>query len=95
MWQLMQTARMLEAEWRQVVQGSMNTGTKEDESSTGHVSAGLLDFTMLQPFTLGARFETYEPFISLIFKKNFRAAVNCGQLKPGILNQWMEGHTCN
>jgi len=31
----MQTARMLEAEWRQVLQGSMGMGTKEDESSTG------------------------------------------------------------
>jgi hypothetical protein len=40
---------MLEAEWRQVLWGSMSTGTKEGESITGH-------------------FETYEPFISLIFK---------------------------
>jgi hypothetical protein len=24
---------------------------------------GLLDFTMLGPFSLGARFETHEPFI--------------------------------
>ena len=37
--QLIQTARMLEAEWRQVLQGSMRTGTKEDESSMGHVWA--------------------------------------------------------
>jgi hypothetical protein len=27
---------------------------------------GLLDFTMLGPFSLGARIETYETFISLI-----------------------------
>jgi hypothetical protein len=27
----------------------------------------LLDFTMLGLFSLGGRFETYEPFISLIF----------------------------
>jgi hypothetical protein len=33
----MQTARMLEAEWRQVLRGSMSTGAKEDESSTGLV----------------------------------------------------------
>ena len=26
-----------------------------------------LDFTMFGPFSLGARFKTYEPFISLIF----------------------------
>jgi hypothetical protein len=29
-------------------------------------------------FSLGARFETYEPFISLIINFFFRAAVNCG-----------------
>jgi len=29
---------------------------------------GLLDFTMLRPISLGARFETYEPFIYLIFQ---------------------------
>jgi hypothetical protein len=37
--QLMRTARMLEAEWRQVLRGSIGTGTKEDESSTGRVLA--------------------------------------------------------
>jgi hypothetical protein len=30
---------MLEAEWRQVLQGSMRMGAKEDESSGGHVWA--------------------------------------------------------
>jgi hypothetical protein len=35
----MLTARMLEAEWRQVWYGSMSTAAKEDESSTGHVWA--------------------------------------------------------
>jgi hypothetical protein len=38
---------------------------------------GLLDFTMLRPFSFGGRFEAYEPFIPLIFQF-FRAAVNCG-----------------
>jgi hypothetical protein len=39
--QLMQTARMLEAERRQVLQESLSTGAKDDESSAGHVwSAG-------------------------------------------------------
>jgi hypothetical protein len=37
--QLMQTTRMLEAEWRQVLRGSVSKETKEDESSTGHVWA--------------------------------------------------------
>jgi hypothetical protein len=33
----MRTARMLEAEWRQVLQGSVNMGAKEDDLSIGHV----------------------------------------------------------
>jgi hypothetical protein len=33
----MRTVRALEAEWRQVLQGSVSTGTKEDESSTGRI----------------------------------------------------------
>jgi hypothetical protein len=37
--QLKQTARMLEEEWWQVLQGSVGMGTKEGESSTGHVWA--------------------------------------------------------
>jgi hypothetical protein len=37
--QLMRTARMLEAEWRLVLPGSVSTGAKEDESSTGRVWA--------------------------------------------------------
>jgi hypothetical protein len=39
---------------------------------------GLLNFTMLGPFSLGARFETYEAFISLIFQFVFRATLNRG-----------------
>jgi hypothetical protein len=35
----MRTARMLEAEWRQVLRRSMSTGAKEDESGTGRVWA--------------------------------------------------------
>jgi hypothetical protein len=33
----MRTLRMLEAEWRQVLQGSVSTGAKEDYSSAGRV----------------------------------------------------------
>jgi hypothetical protein len=40
------------------------------------------------PFPLGMDFETYEPFIYLIF--NF--ILGCG--KPWILNQQIWGHTC-
>jgi hypothetical protein len=32
-------SEMLEAEWRQVLRGSVDMGTKEDESSTGHIWA--------------------------------------------------------
>jgi hypothetical protein len=35
--QLMRTARAREAEWRHVLQRSLSTGAKEDESSTGRV----------------------------------------------------------
>jgi hypothetical protein len=35
----MRTARTLEAEWRQVLRGSVSAGTKEDESITGRVWA--------------------------------------------------------
>jgi hypothetical protein len=42
----MGTARTVEAEWRQVLPGSVSTGAKEDESSTGRVwAAGFHDFT--------------------------------------------------
>jgi hypothetical protein len=37
--QLMRTARTLEAEWRQVQCGSVNTGAKKDESKSGRVWA--------------------------------------------------------
>jgi hypothetical protein len=33
----MRVARTLEAEWRQVLRGSVSTGANEDESSTGRV----------------------------------------------------------
>jgi hypothetical protein len=39
---------------------------------------GLLDFTCYGPFSSGGLFETYEPFISLIFSFFFWAAVNRG-----------------
>jgi hypothetical protein len=38
-WQLMQTVRMKEAEWRQVLQGSLGTEIREDESSPGCIWA--------------------------------------------------------
>jgi hypothetical protein len=38
-WQLMRTARTLEADWWHVLWGSVSMGAKEDESSTGRVWA--------------------------------------------------------
>jgi hypothetical protein len=67
MWQLMQTARMLEAEWRQVLQVSLSTGGKRKTSQVLDVF-GLLDLPCYGPFSLGEYFETYKPFISLIFQ---------------------------
>jgi hypothetical protein len=71
----MQTVRALEAEWRRVLWRSVGTGTKEDESSVGHVCAAGLHQVMARSHL--AHFETYEPFISLILKF-FQATVNCG-----------------
>jgi hypothetical protein len=39
MQQLMRTVGMLEAEWNQGLGGSVSTGAKESESSTGHIWA--------------------------------------------------------
>jgi hypothetical protein len=65
--QLMPTARTLATEWRQVLRGSVGTGTKEDESSTGRVwAAGFHHFRACS--RLAYVFETYEQFISLIFQ---------------------------
>jgi hypothetical protein len=70
--QLMQTARTLEAEWWQVLRGSVSTVAKEDESGTGRVRAAGFH----GPFSSGARFQTYEPFIPLTFNFFLRATVN-------------------
>jgi hypothetical protein len=65
--------------------GSVGTGTKEDESSTGRVwAAGFHHVT--DPFSLGARFENYKPFIFLIFPIFFRAAVNRGYGSPPVFS---------
>jgi hypothetical protein len=48
------------------LRGSVGTGTREDESSTWQVwAAGFHHVTARSRL---ARFETYEPFISLIFQ---------------------------
>jgi hypothetical protein len=59
--QLMWTARMAEAKWRQVLQGRVGMGTKADESSTAHVwAAGFHHVTACYHL---AHFETYELFL--------------------------------
>jgi hypothetical protein len=67
-------------------------GKRENGGKEGWIkylgAFGLLDFTMLGPFSLCARFETYEKFISLIFK------FFSGRGKPRILNQRLRGHDC-
>jgi len=45
------------------LRGSVGTGTKEDESSTARVWAAGFHLVTARS---GARYETYEPFISLI-----------------------------
>jgi hypothetical protein len=45
--QLMLTARTLEAEWRQVLRGSVSKGERKMSQVLG--AFGLLDFTMLRP----------------------------------------------
>jgi hypothetical protein len=52
----------------------VGTGKKDEESSTVRVWAVGFHHAA-GPFSLGARFENYEPFVSLIFHL-FRAAVN-------------------
>jgi hypothetical protein len=58
------------------LRGSMGTGTTEDESSTGRLGCWISP--RFGPFSLGVRFETYEPFISLIVQILFWAVGNCG-----------------
>jgi hypothetical protein len=70
----MRTARTLEAEWWQVLRGSVSAGAKEDGLSTGRVF-GCWVLSCYGPFSLGARLETYKQFISLIFQI-FLATVN-------------------
>jgi len=76
--QLIWTARTLEAECWQVC-GKRGYGDK-GRWVKQWVRLGCWISACYGPFLLGARFETYELFISLIF----RAAVNCGKLKPRI-----------
>jgi hypothetical protein len=72
----MRTARMLEAEWRQVLRGSVSMGAKEDESSTGRVWAAGFHHVKARP-RLGRVLKLMN-HLFLQFSNFFRAAVNRG-----------------
>ena len=74
--QLIRTARTLEAEWWKVCREALVRGKMKISQVLG--AFGLLDLIMLRTVSLGARFETYGLFISLIFQICFRTAVNRG-----------------
>jgi hypothetical protein len=70
------------------LQGSLGMGTKEDESGIGCMwAAGFHRVNSL--VSLGARFDAYEPFISLIFLIFFWS--HC---QPQILNPRIRGSVC-
>jgi hypothetical protein len=62
----MRTVRTLEAEWRQVLRGSVSTGAKEGESNTGCVWAAGFHHVTARSRLVGV-FKLNEP-ISLIFQ---------------------------
>jgi hypothetical protein len=64
----------------------VSTGAKKDESSIW-ARLGRWVSPCFGPFSLGGRFQTYEPSISVIFLFFSRG-------KPRILNQWIRGHDC-
>jgi hypothetical protein len=51
------------------LRGSMGTGTKEDKYRA-HMGSWISP--CYSPFSLGMSFETYEPFISLVFQIFFQ-----------------------
>jgi hypothetical protein len=88
----MRTARTLEEEWRQVLSLSVNTGAKNDEPSTGRVWAAGFHLVNARSHVAGVLKLTNLYFFN--FPIFFRAALNRGELKPRVLNQWIGGHTC-
>jgi hypothetical protein len=74
---LMRTARTIEAECWQVLWGKRTYGGKESWVKEW-ARLGCWMLPCYGPFSLGARFETYEPFISVISK------IFSGRAKPRI-----------
>jgi hypothetical protein len=82
----MRTARTLEAEWGQVLRGSVSTGTKEDESSTGRVWA--VGFHLV---TARSRLARVSKLMNVCF---FNFQIFSGRGNPRILKQRIRGHAC-
>jgi hypothetical protein len=79
---------MLEAEWRQVLRGSMSTGTREDESTNGRFWAAGFHHVMGRTLLVHI-LKITNRIIYLIFK------FFGGRIKPQILSQWIWEHACN
>ena len=80
--QLIRTARTLEAEWWQVCGGSLCTGTKEDEASTGRISvAGFHHVTARSRLARVLKLYTVYFFN---FPNFFRYAANRGYEGPPV-----------
>jgi hypothetical protein len=62
----MRTARTLEAEWWPVLRGSVGTGAEEGVMYWARL--GFWISPCYGRFPLSGRFETYEPFIFLVFQ---------------------------
>jgi hypothetical protein len=75
-WQLIQTVRTLEEEWRQVLQGSIGTGQRKMSRVLGVF--GLLGFTTLWPVLAWRAFWNLWAVYFFDFKIYFRATVNRG-----------------
>jgi hypothetical protein len=83
----MQTARTLEAEWRQVLRGSVSTGAKEDESGSGRVWAAEFHNVTARSRLAGIL------NLRTVYLFNFPIFFP-GRDGPRILNQWIRGHAC-
>jgi hypothetical protein len=85
--QLMRSERTLEADWRQVLRGSVGMGIKEDESSTGRFWAAGFHHVTARPRLAG-----FLIIMNSLF--DFQTFFS-GRDKPRVLNQWIRGHDCN
>jgi hypothetical protein len=82
----MRTARMLESEWGQVLQGSVSTREKEDELNIGLVWAAGFHQIMARSRLAG--------ILKLTNSLILYFSIFLGSREPRILNQWIRGHTC-